>query len=85
MGGRSEVTVFESKRLLKEHIAALRSSQENLIEKSDAVIAECVRILNTLRRGDCFCEVGIGNPNQTDHTKACIDARIFVEHWNRVE
>lgn len=36
----------------------------------------CIKVLKNLKRGDCWCEVGIDNPNMGGrHSQACLDAK----------
>ena len=41
--------------------------------------AELVSLLIQLRTGDCWCGKGIGNPNYSDHSKVCKDARVLLK------
>ena len=34
-------------------------------------VGDLQSVLYCLKRGTCFCEVSIGNPMYTDHSKAC--------------
>lgn len=41
---------------------------------------EVLRVLRDLKRGDCWCEVAIGNPMlQGRHTQACMAAKALME------
>lgn len=41
-------------------------------------LSEAVEIIKALRRGDCWCEKGIGNPMFKVHTNACQHAQDFL-------
>ena len=36
-------------------------------------------IFQSLKRGDCWCEMGIGNPMYTEHSKGCQMVQQFLE------
>jgi len=40
---------------------------------------ELVELLESLKRGSCWCEMGIGNPMNTWHTTACLQAQEIVD------
>lgn len=46
-------------------------AQEAVLEKDK----EIERLKTSLKRGDCYCEVGIGNPMFRDHTNICKEIR----------
>lgn len=61
----------------------LMDQQVGRIESAfQAAGQECVRNLMValieLKRGDCWCEMGIGNPNCRDHSRACKNARAVL-------
>jgi len=45
------------------------------LEKSELALALAVSLIDRLRRGSCWCECAIGNPNASGHTSACEDAQ----------
>lgn len=41
-------------------------------------------VVKSLKRGDCWCEVAIGNPNLAGvHTPQCVNARRYVEQLEK--
>lgn len=54
-------------------------------ETMDEVLIETlVEVLLGVRRGDCWCETGIGNPMmQGRHTKACKRAQTIVAKYEK--
>ena len=44
----------------------------------DVKIGQAVLLLYGLRRGDCWCDVGIGNPMMSSHDKVCDEVRAFL-------
>ena len=37
-------------------------------------VERVVKLLEALKRGDCWCETAIGNPMQRGHSKSCKEA-----------
>jgi hypothetical protein len=52
------------------------------LERAALVIA--VEALNRLKRGECWCEMAIGNPTVREHSKGCDLARAAIETAGRV-
>ena len=47
----------------------------------ESAMREAVETLQRMRRGFCFCEVGIGNPMmQGQHTRVCEEAQALIDH-----
>lgn len=45
--------------------------------------SELIVILLALKRGDCWCEVGIGNPMARDNSPACKQVQAFIAGQTR--
>lgn len=43
-----------------------------------AAAPELLEALKGLKRGDCFCEVGIGRPGLTGHSPSCMRAKAAI-------
>jgi hypothetical protein len=41
-------------------------------------LKRAVELLKRLKRNDCWCEMGIGNPMYSGHTKVCKDVQGFL-------
>lgn len=58
----------DDKAFLKTRIEFLEAKLSNEMERN----VKYVSFISGLRRGDCWCEVGIGNPNAGgDHSAIC--------------
>ena len=68
---------FERAILGRNPLAASDDFQaiERAADRASLEVAKLRRILRALRRGDCYCEAGIGNPMMPGHTEACIAAQ----------
>jgi len=40
---------------------------------------KAIEIIELLKRGECWCQKGIGNPMYQEHTEACKKAQKFME------
>jgi hypothetical protein len=49
-----------------------------LSDKLLVAAPELFEAIKLLRKGDCFCEFGIGNPMYKEHTKGCILAQQAI-------
>lgn len=43
-----------------------------------AAFTEALKIIQSLKRGSCFCDVGIGNPMMSRHSSECDAASEFL-------
>ena len=41
--------------------------------------AELKKVIHLLKRGDCWCEMAVGNPMATEHDKGCLAAKEILE------
>jgi hypothetical protein len=48
-----------------------------------AAIAEAVHIVQLVKRGTCWCQMGIGNPLATAHSERCLMAQRFVKQYGK--
>lgn len=63
----------------RTNIPALVAEVRRLRAESDDQRRRIRDILLQLRRGDCWCAVGIGNPMMATHSSACVSARAIVD------
>ena len=42
------------------------------------ILAELLTVLKALKRGDCWCEMGIGNPMMSRHSPGCLSAQAAI-------
>lgn len=56
----------------------IRTVTASIMELVLDVESEAAEIINGLKRGSCWCEMGIGNPMMKTHSAACDAARAFV-------
>ena len=48
----------------------------------ESAVRELVKVLRLLKRGDCWCEVGIGNPMlRGKHTQQCLIAQELLVYY----
>lgn len=47
-----------------------------------AALKEALSLLRGFKSGGCFCEVGIGNPNYSSHTKHCDEVKEWFKKWS---
>lgn len=49
-------------------------TKQQIVDFEDILqeIEEMMSIFEDLKTGDCWCQVGIGNPMITEHSKACL-------------
>lgn len=46
-------------------------------------LERCLNVIEGLRRGTCWCEKGIGNPNLWGHTGTCQGAVDLLTKYGR--
>lgn len=46
-------------------------------------LERCLNVIEGLRRGTCWCGMGIGDPNYTRHTIVCMGAVELLERNGR--
>jgi hypothetical protein len=46
-------------------------------------IDQCLNVIEGLRRGTCWCEKGIDNPNYRSHTGTCQGAVELLTRYGR--
>jgi hypothetical protein len=47
--------------------------------KEDSVLVLALRALKLLKKGSCWCEIGIGNPMYKNHSEGCKIAQHILE------
>lgn len=48
--------------------------------EANATINKLRAVLRRLKRGDCWCEMAVGNPMVSSHDEACLEAqRLLAE------
>ncbi len=51
----------------------------------ESAVRELVKALQLLKRGDCWCEVAIGNPMfQGRHTQKCLMVQELFTHYKKL-
>ncbi len=49
------------------------------IEGFEKLRKSAIEVILGLKKGSCWCQVAIGNPNMTlGHSKACLEAKQFI-------
>jgi len=44
-----------------------------------------ITVIRGLRRGSCWCEMGIGNPMVSQHTRTCLEASRLMDVFAAAE
>lgn len=75
----------DKKAELLVRYSVIHKECDDLSKANDELEKERVTLRNALlaiQRGDCFCEVAIGNPMMKDHSEACklAKAALGIEH-----
>ncbi len=73
---------------MSERVCAICGSEDNaahnnqphcFIPEMDAELAAAVRLLKGCKIGDCWCQVGTGNPMMSSHSKHCREVAAFMD------
>lgn len=64
-----------AERQRDEAVQVLWEAVERAIDQCD----EAAQLLRSLKRGDCWCEAGIGNPMMTNHSPQCRNAKRWLD------
>lgn len=73
-----KLTLTEAETLEKaeETLAAYQKHLHTMLALGRAVVLE--KVIIDLKRGDCWCEMSIGNPMVKDHSPECKGARAIL-------
>lgn len=64
--------ISQIENLYSELEMSLTQEQVDEFEEIIQKIEDLTDVLKELKTGDCWCQVGIGNPMITEHSKACL-------------
>jgi hypothetical protein len=71
---------------LDELLAAIRALQFQADQEIARLLednAELLAAIKNLNRGECYCEMGVGNPLVTRHSQRCLDAQAAIANAER--
>jgi hypothetical protein len=69
--------LIESRNKALSDLDNLQKEFTNCKSSLQELQREMMIVLKGLKRGDCFCEMSIGNPMVKDHTESCKRAMMF--------
>ena len=65
--------------------ADLKADLDGIMKPYTEAIQECLDLLDALKRGTCWCEVGIGNPMLQTHTVTCVRVQSIMKRAGRLD
>lgn len=64
--------------VIEEGTELYQTLENRLFPRGKILSMDARDILPRLKRGDCWCEVGVGNPNAKNHSQGCILAQVAM-------
>jgi hypothetical protein len=56
---------------------------DRALDDLNEAFIEALRLIEALKRGSCWCEIGIGNPMLKHHTAACEHAGRMLSAYRK--